>query len=173
MEKNKVNVHAVNVHLHLIATLLLLGVVVVLGLKYLHLKMSVSRYTSSTMWINSQNRPTGLVSDYAVIIGSAVQSLDPKLVQSYITDVSSKLKRDIVVLDRAKKIMADSINQNKGKVYSYDRNSEIKMTITDGNSRIFEEKSPDFPNGIVETVVAMKNSKGEIIGAVLISNSQI
>jgi hypothetical protein len=172
MEKKTISVHAVTIHIYTIAIILLLLLLGILGLKYIHLKLAVQGYTRSTIWMNQQERPTGYISDYAVSIAQSFQYVPAADAQNYISAVSKALSRDIVVMDNTQKILADTIPANKGTVYTGD-SGIIQMTIGDGKTRKFEEKGVDYPNGILETVVAMKNAKGEIVGAVLISNSTI
>ncbi len=173
MEKKKISVHAFTVHIYMIAVVVLLILLAFLGAKYLHLKWSVAKYTQSTIWMNSQGKPTGQISDYGVIIAQSVSDIPSAGLQNYVTALSKQLKRDIVVVDKSEKILADTISANNGKTYAYDSNNEVKMTIEDGQSRSFEEKSTDYPNGILEITVPMKNSKGDTVGAVIISDSQV
>lgn len=136
--------------------------------------MSVDRFTASTIWMNQQGQPTGYVSDYALIIAdSASWYVAPADLENYVTTVSKNLNRDIVVLDKDQKILADTVSANKGTIYKFDTSGAIRLTLSDGTTRLFEERSNDYPNGIVEVVVPMKNAKGETIGAVLVSNTQV
>lgn len=173
MEKKLISVHAVTVHIYTIAIILLLLLLGILGLKYLHLKLAVQNYTQSTIWMNSQDKPTGQISDYGLIIANSVNSVPQTSLEGYISSLSKQLNRDVVVLDKNEKIMADTLPSNVGKLYSYDLNNEVKMTIEDGASRRFEEKSADYPNGIMQVVVPIKNSSGQTTGAVLVSDSTI
>jgi len=173
MEKKTISVHALTVHIYTIAIIALILLLGIVGLKYLHLKLAMHGFTQSTIWMNSQNRPTGQVSDYGVIIGETVGQNPSIDLQGYVSTLSKELNRDIVVMDRNQKILADTVSANRQTAYTYDSNNEIKKTIADGATRSFEEKSQDYPTGILEIVVPMKNSKGEIAGVVLISNSQV
>ena len=173
MERKKISVHAFTIHIYQIAVVVLLVLLVVLGIKYLHLKLSVIKYTQSTIWMNSQGKPTGQISDYGVIIAQSVSDIPPTGLQSYVTNLSKQLKRDIVVVDKSEKILADTIPANNGKTYGFDSENEVKMTVEDGQTRSFEEKSVDYPNGILEIVVPVKNAKDDTTGAVIISDTQI
>ncbi len=173
MEKKLISVHAVTIHIYTIAIALLVLLLLVLGIKYWHLKLSVQGYTRSTVWMNEQEKPTGFISDYGVIIAQSVQSIPASSLQNYVAAISKDLNRDIVVVDGSKKILADTLSSNSGKTYKYDLGSEVQLTISDGKLRSFEEKSSDYPNGITEIVVPMKNAKGDIVGAVLISDSEL
>jgi len=169
-----IQVHAFTVHIYTIAIVLLLLLLAVLGFKYLHLKLSLENYTRSTIWMNQQSKPTGQISDYAAIIADgASQYVTSANLENYITTVSKDLNRDVVVVDKDQKILADTIPANKGAMYSFDLNGVIRLTLSDGATRTFEERSKDYPNGITEVVVPMKNAKGETIGAVLVSSTQV
>jgi hypothetical protein len=172
MEKKTISVHAFTIHIYTIAIVLLVLLLALLGLKYLHLKLSLENYTRSTIWMNQQGKPTGYISDYAVTIGQSFQYVPQTQAQTYVAAVSKALGRDVVVMDNGQKILADTISTNDGKLYSGDSGA-IQMTIGDGKTRQFEEKSNDYPNGILETVMPMANAKGDAIGAVLVSNSTI
>lgn len=173
MEKKTISVHAFTVHIYTIAIAALIILVVILGLKYWHLRFAINNYTRATMWMNQQQKPTGFISDYGLIVSQAVVDLPAASTQTYVSEIADQLNRDVVVVDGSKKILADAVVENKGTTYKFDSNNEVQLTINDGRTRTFEEKSKDYPNGIMQTVVPMRNQKGETIGAVIISNSQI
>ncbi len=93
--------------------------------------------------------------------------------ESYIKKISNQMERDIVVTDAGRKILADTFSSNVGKKYSSDKGGEVAMTIGDSLPRTFLEKSADYPGGVNETVIAIKNPQGATIGALIISNSTI
>lgn len=177
MEKKKIEVHAFTVHLYFIAVVCLSLLLIVLGLKYIHLKLALHGFTTDTMRYNAMQMPKGNISDYAKIIAATVSQYpttsplytQPAL-QNYVAALSKDLNRDIVILDTNKKVLADTVPTNIGTNYSYDQQGEIRATLKDGVSRTFVEKSTDYPNGISEVVVSMKNDKNQIIGVVIVSN---
>jgi hypothetical protein len=174
MEKKTISVHAFTVHIYAIAITVLLLLLLLLGVKYWHLKLSVNKYTASTIWMNQQEKPMGQISDYALIIANGASGyVSSEDLQNYVTTLSTDLKRDIVILDKTRKVLADTIVSNKGTTYSFDSKNEIHSTLSDGKIRLFEERSKDYPNGVWQVVVPMKNTKGEITGAVLVSNTQV
>lgn len=174
MEKKTISVHAFTVHMYTIAIILLLALCVLLGLKYLHLKMALVGYTQSTIWMNSQDRPNGRVSDYGLIISrTASKYVAGDKMEEYVQNVSKDLGRDVVIMDRNKNVIADTVSKNVGSVYSLDLGNQINQTIADGQIRSFEERSEDYPNGLVEIVVPMRDSKNQINGVVLVSSSQL
>lgn len=95
------------------------------------------------------------------------------VLQKTVSVLNSKTQRSIVVVDKNLTILADSVPSNVGKEYKGDTNGEIKSTLFDGVPRSFIEKSADYPNGINQAVVQVKDSNGTIVGAVIISSSNI
>lgn len=183
MEKKTISVHAVTIHAYTIAIVLLIAALALLGLKYVHLKLALHGFTQSTITMNEtqMNQPVSNVTDYAVIIATTVgqypqqskELTQSESLQSYVATLSTTLKRDIVVVDNSQKIVADTIAANRGNTYSQDKEDEVGLTMKDGISRSFVEKSQDYPNGISEVVVPVKNSNNETIGAVILSNFQV
>ena len=174
MEKKKIEVHAVTVHIYQIIIVVLLVLLAGLGFKYVHQKFSLDDYTRSTIWMNQQVQDSGRISDYGAIIAVSVGQYVPASdLQNYVSELSKDLNRDIVVLDRNDKILADSIVANKGTIYAANTTGEIRQTLSDGKLRTFEERSKDYPNGLTQVVLPVKNSAGEITGVVLISNTEV
>lgn len=174
MEKKTINVHSFSIHLYAFLIILLFALIAVLGLKYAHLKMAVKGYTASTIWMNSQNQPNGNISDYGKIIALGISEFVPsKDLQDYVSALSTDLDRDLIVINNDKKILADSNPKDVGLIYNYDSKGEIKMSISDGQSRVFTETSESNPGGITQVVVPMKNADGKVIGAVIISNATL
>ena len=83
--------------------------------------------------------------------------------------VIAKAKHDIVVVDTGKKIVADTIAANVGTPFTEDTGNEVGMTLKDGKPRIFVEKSKDYPQGLRQEVLAVKDKAGTIVGAVVVS----
>jgi len=181
MEKKHVSVHAVTVHIYQIAVGLLLLTLLVLGLKYLHLKLSVRHYTQSAIWQQMNQQPVANVTDVASLIATTIGQYpstqpmytQPLVLENYVATLSKELKRDVVVMDTTRKILADTVVGNMGSKYTSDTNNEIGKTIEDGNTRSFTETSKDYPSGLSEIVFPVKNDKGQIVGAVLVSTSSI
>lgn len=93
--------------------------------------------------------------------------------QNLVATLGKQTKRDIVVMDTHKVILADTVSSNTGKIYAFDPNKEVEKTLTDGNARSFVEKSQDYPDGVNETVVALKDAKANIVGALIMSYSTL
>lgn len=183
MEKKTISVHAFTVHIYTIAIILLFLALFVLSLKYLHLKLAVDDFTQSTMFNNSMqmHAPVSNVTDYATIMATTVAqypSNTPLIsqsdgLQSYVAAMSQKLKRDIVVMDTKKKILADTVAANRGGTYSSDTNNEINLTMKDGVARSFLETSQDYSSGVSEVVVPITTANNVVVGALLVSNFQV
>ena len=181
MEKKTISVHAFTIHIYTIAIAALLLLLLALGLKYIHLKLAVNQFTQSEMWQQQNQQPIGQIDDYALILATTIgqypqnQTIftQPLQLENYIATLSQSLKRDIVVVDTNRKILADTVVANMGSKYSMDTHDEVEQTLEDGKTRSFIETSPDYPQGITEVVVAIRNDKNTIIGALLISQSQI
>jgi HAMP domain-containing protein len=99
--------------------------------------------------------------------GQAQLYQQPRLLQEYISDLHRDLRRDIVVVDPSKRILADAIPANQGTIFTHDTHGEIPATIGDGRPRTFTERSPDFPDGIQQIVIALRSETGDTVGAVI------
>ncbi len=94
--------------------------------------------------------------------------------QDYVNDFRKVEKYDIVVVDRNQKILADIEIEDVNTLFSYDSNDEVGKTIQDGLTRIFVEKSKDYPEGAYSVVVPIKQEKeGEIAGAVILEYTSL
>ncbi|MGL5062675.1 MAG: ATP-binding protein, partial [Microcoleus sp.] len=93
--------------------------------------------------------------------------------QNYTNLLHNLQKRDIVVVDRQKLILADAVPQNVGTIFEHDRGNEIQQTIQDGKTRTFLEKSVDYPQGIQLIVVPLKPNSTTIDGAVILEWSSL
>lgn len=181
MEKKKIEVHAVTIHIYTIIIALLALLLAIVGLKYLHLKFAVEDFTQSAMMMNANQQPMGNISDYAVIIATTVVGYpqgtplytQPAVLQNYVATLSKELQRDVVVLDKNRKILADTVAANVGTSYQHDLGKEVDQTLKDGVSRSFLETSTDYPSGVTEVIVPMKDANNQIIGAVLVSNTTV
>ncbi len=82
-------------------------------------------------------------------------------------------KRDIVVVNQQKLILADAVPENVGTIFDHDKGNEIHQTMQDGNVRTFLEKSVDYPQGIKLIVVPLKNKQNHADGAVIVEWSSL
>lgn len=97
---------------------------------------------------------------------------DKKELQNYVTALSKLTNRDIVVMDKGEMILADTMSGNVGKVYTFSSDAD-RETLKDGLPRRFTEVSKDYPSGIDEVVVPIKDATGTIVGALIMSTSAI
>lgn len=165
-------------HIGLIVMLFLIGVVL---LKHFYARTMWGNYI--VQWRTSFDKTKSLDSvEDAGLIGATVLNVptsatplfkQPAELESYVQALSRQTGRDIVILSRDKKILADTVSSNVGAKYSFDKNDEITKTLGDGIARDFLETSVDYPSGITETVIAMKDVHGTIVGAILLSPSHI
>lgn len=151
--------------------------VILLVLKHYALKSAITYFTAQAR-IESTQRASGVnaVTNAQLLAATVVNvpSDKPLLtqkseLQKYVTLLSKQTGRDIVVLDRSKIILADTIASNSGGMYGQDKSNEVGQTITDGISRGFVEKSKDYPVGISEVVVPLKDTTGKVEGALILS----
>ncbi|RUX27522.1 diguanylate cyclase [Mesorhizobium sp. M2A.F.Ca.ET.042.01.1.1] len=93
----------------------------------------------------------------------------PGALREFVTSQHSRSKRDLVVVDRGKIILADipGEERNVGTVFEHDRGNEVGRTLDDGEPRGFVEDSADVSEAINLVVVPVEGAPGEIVGAVL------
>lgn len=93
----------------------------------------------------------------------------PEALREFVTSQHSGSKRDLVVVDRGKIILADipGEEQNVGTVFEHDRGNEVGRTLDDGEPRDFVESSADVSEAINLVAVPIKDAPGKIVGAVL------
>ncbi|MBW4694387.1 MAG: HAMP domain-containing histidine kinase [Lyngbya sp. HA4199-MV5] len=90
------------------------------------------------------------------------------------TDLMHDLqKRDIVIVNRQKLILADTVPENVGTIFEHDQGNEIQQTMQDGKTRTFLEKSVDYPQGIKLIVVPLKTNPTTTNGAVIVEWSSL
>jgi two-component system sensor histidine kinase/response regulator len=97
--------------------------------------------------------------------------------QEYFADLNSMRKRDIVVVDAAKKGIADTNPEEIGVTYGHDHGNEVALTIKDGQTRTFIEKNALHPNGARQIVVPIWQNTADFsnapIGAVILEYTAI
>ncbi|MBD2415032.1 hypothetical protein FACHB389_19305 [Nostoc calcicola FACHB-389] len=93
--------------------------------------------------------------------------------QHYTNLLHDLQKRDIVVVNRQKLILADAVPENVGTIFNHDQGNEIQQTIQDGKVRTFLEKSVDYPQGIKLIVVTLKGEQNQVDGAVILEWSSL
>lgn len=170
-------------HHHNLLLLCILALFLILGflaLKYLWVKSSF--YENSVKLQSGIQKYQQLNSiEDAQILATTLISLpsgnplfrQPRELQKYIKTLSENTGRNIVVLDSKKKVLADANEGNVGEVYEHDEDGEVGKTILDAEPRAFIERSEEYPNGINQTVIQVKNASGTIVGALIVSSSNI
>ncbi len=93
--------------------------------------------------------------------------------QHYTNLLHDLQKRDIVVVNQQKLILADAVPENVGTIFEHDQDNEIQQTIQDGKTRTFLEKSVDYPQGIKLIVIPLKGEQNQIHGAVIVEWSSL
>lgn len=165
----------------MIFSVLLIFLLLFMGFRYRQMVAYWSLY-SDQLKSNVTTYETRNSQEDAEMINTTIMTLpsvanplykQPQALQSYVTALSNQTKRDIVIVDNNKQILADTIPANVGQKYMEDKKKEVLTTIAGGLVHVFVEKSKDYPQGINQTVIPMKNITGNIIGAIIISNSTI
>ncbi|WP_433294803.1 EAL domain-containing protein [Actinoplanes sp. CA-030573] len=87
---------------------------------------------------------------------------------AYLTRLHDLQGRDIVVIDQNDMILADAVPDNVGQRFDEDDDNQVSKTIADGRSRIFVEKSEDYPQGIKQVVVPLTGPGDAVKGAVVL-----
>jgi len=93
----------------------------------------------------------------------------PDALRDFVALQHSRSKRDLVVVDHDKIILADvpGEEQNVGKPFDHDRGDEIRRVLNDGQPRDFVEDSTDLAEPINLIAVPIEDAPGKIVGAVL------
>lgn len=159
----------------IIALLLILGFLVI---KYMGIKKTWYTHVVELQSGISKDESLSTIED-AKIIATTISTVPQGLplvyqssqLQKYISSLSNQLGRNIIIVDKNQMILADTIPANVSKKYTEDINGEVSKTMFDGVARAFLEKSTDYPQGISQEVVQMKDTSGTIIGAVILSSS--
>jgi len=93
--------------------------------------------------------------------------------QEFILALHNSQKRDFEVINLDKVILADAIPQGVGTTFANDPNGEVTATLKDGQPRAFVEVSVDYPQGINQIAVPMKDDTGRITGAVIVDYTSL
>ncbi|GHJ43924.1 hypothetical protein Cs7R123_12660 [Catellatospora sp. TT07R-123] len=88
--------------------------------------------------------------------------------QQYIGDLHQDLGRDVEVVDRDLRILADAVPGRQGQLLRDDPLGQVAATMRDGVPRAFTERGDDYPHGIEVVAVPVRGTKNAIVGAVLL-----
>lgn len=100
-----------------------------------------------------------------------------EVLEAMIEHFGEHIKRDIMVTDLNKKILADVVKENIGTEFTLDLGDEVRQTMKDGKTRTFKKMSSDDPEGIFLVVIPIHKivktpeleEREEIVGAVITS----
>lgn len=161
--------------------------VVFIGILFLALAFVTLKYLlARESWIQYGNQAqeqilnyptTDSINDASTIAATVIEFPEsnalwnqPKLLQNYVDVVSKKTGRDIVIIDVNGVILADTISENIGEKWAEDKEGEVMLTIMDSKPRSFQEISEDYPSGLMQVVVPVKDEAGKTFGAVVLSS---
>ncbi len=109
----------------------------------------------------------------SLAFGAATQSGS---LQRYVEGVALGHRRDVFIVDRQQRSVADVDQAEVGKVYRDDPQGEIAQTLRDGQPRAFVERNAEHPAGIRQMVVPVRAGSLEgddIIGALVLEYTDI
>lgn len=164
----------------LLVCLALVAAVVVLIVKHEKLKSAMYFFANQAAIASKQKYVGADATEDGAMLATAIANVpsgkvlfdDKANLQRVVALLSRQTGRDIVVMNTNQVILADSIAENVGKTYAYGHGMDI-ATMRDGQPRRFTEESTDYPNGVDEVVVPVRDATGKIIGAVIMSTSHI
>lgn len=80
----------------------------------------------------------------------------PEFLRPYVARLAQLYQRDVVIVDRLKRGVADADEAEIGKIYSEDPGNEVGLTIRDGQIRTFTETNAQHPVGAEQIVVPLR-----------------
>ncbi|MEU4240539.1 EAL domain-containing protein [Actinoplanes sp. NPDC026619] len=98
---------------------------------------------------------------------------NPRGLAYYLRRMHDLHQRDMVVVDKYERILADVEPDEVGKLYTEDEGGQVEATITDGKTRIFTENSDDSPEPMLQVVVPVGGPGNIIKGAVILEYTQL
>ena len=93
---------------------------------------------------------------------------DMPALDAYLHRLHDLQTRDVLVVDRNMRVLADVEQEDVGTVYGYDLGGEIRATMADGRPRVFVETSTDTPQGMRQLVVPLISPADQTVGAVVL-----
>lgn len=99
----------------------------------------------------------------------------PEALREFVVAQHRDSKRDLIVVDRNKIILADipGEEQNIGAPFNHDGGNEVSLTMQDGLPREFVETSIDMPAGVNLVAVPLEYPPGQIAGAVVLEYTKL
>ncbi|MFI5892937.1 putative bifunctional diguanylate cyclase/phosphodiesterase [Actinoplanes sp. NPDC051513] len=98
---------------------------------------------------------------------------NPGALASYLQRLHDLQDRDIVVVDRFQRILADVVPEEVGATFTEDPDDEVAETIRDGKTRVFLEKSDDSTEPMLQVVVPVAGPTNIVKGAVILEYTQL
>ena len=95
--------------------------------------------------------------------------------QEYVMRMNQANRRDVVIVDRQKKGLADAHPDERGLPFAGDPGNEVALTLADGTTRTFIEKNDHHPQGARQIVVAVggAGANAPSAGAVILEYTPI
>ena len=101
----------------------------------------------------------------------------PALLKKYVEGLDKIYKRDVLIVDRDKRGIADANASEIGEVFTHDSGNEVTLTMGDGKVRTFVEKNELHVDGAKQLVVPLRKNQAQpdsaITGAVIVEYTQI
>ncbi|AUT02747.1 ATPase [Nostoc sp. CENA543] len=101
------------------------------------------------------------------------ESIFSNELQTYVLQLHHLQRRDIEVVNRETRIVADVVPDDIGTILEGKQGKEVQKTIQDGQTRTLLENSDDYPQGIELIVVPLKRDQNQIDGAVILEWSSL
>ncbi|HEX5198925.1 MAG TPA: EAL domain-containing protein [Actinoplanes sp.] len=98
---------------------------------------------------------------------------NPGALASYLLRQQETQNRDIVVVDRFGRILADAVPDEVGTTFAEDPDGEVAATIEDGRTRLFEERGDDSSEPMLQLVVPILGPTHRVNGAVILEYTQL
>jgi signal transduction histidine kinase len=92
----------------------------------------------------------------------------PASVQKMVMRLHQTERRDVVLVNSQKRVLADANPLSVGKIFTEDPGDEIGATMKDRKVRTFVETGREHPAGIKQIVVPVETESGQVLGAVVL-----
>ena len=92
----------------------------------------------------------------------------PPALRAYVLRLHDLQHRDLLVVDRDRRVVADVVPDDVGQVYDGDTGNQVAATVADGRPRVFAERGGDRPEPMKQVVVPVVGAAGSIDGAVIL-----
>lgn len=93
--------------------------------------------------------------------------------QALISELNRTQERDIEIVSADHIIVADAVIEDVGATFGDDEAGEVFQTLADGEPRTFVEISDDYPQGIKQAVVPVRDVNDKIIAATIVEYTSL